>query len=276
MAQREAERTALATERAQLTAAWRVFDSRLAAARAANEDEWRAMEEERKLKRSCQSFVQESLLGGMDDIESFVSSKKRYLKSRGDTNLLRIVMNQGREYLSGGGSTKKDEHDHEDKEDEESDYEDEEEDEDGEQIPYESSEDEMSEEEEQDLESEEQDLSGHVEEDREQVGNNAANDADNHQFPNPPPQYMVERIEEDIKEKETHLVRRSRKDRVAQQGQCELDREQTTPGTDDCSEKRMRKLKRERLWLPVPIDTTDIVKKENYILIQSKLADDVL
>ncbi|XP_062195287.1 uncharacterized protein LOC133898611 [Phragmites australis] len=43
MAQREVERAALATERAQLTMAWRVFDSRLAM-----EDEQHAMEEGRK------------------------------------------------------------------------------------------------------------------------------------------------------------------------------------------------------------------------------------
>ncbi|XP_062191273.1 uncharacterized protein LOC133895092 [Phragmites australis] len=48
MAQQEAERVALVTERAHLTAAWRVFDSRLATARAANEDERHAMVEEQK------------------------------------------------------------------------------------------------------------------------------------------------------------------------------------------------------------------------------------
>ncbi|XP_062203803.1 uncharacterized protein LOC133906013 [Phragmites australis] len=51
------ERAALATERAQLAAAWRVFDSRLAAARAANEDEQRAMEEGRKALEEARAEV---------------------------------------------------------------------------------------------------------------------------------------------------------------------------------------------------------------------------
>ncbi|XP_062193529.1 uncharacterized protein LOC133896911 [Phragmites australis] len=57
MAQQEAERAALAIERAQLTAAWRVFDSHLAAARAVNEDERRAMEEERKALEEARAEV---------------------------------------------------------------------------------------------------------------------------------------------------------------------------------------------------------------------------
>ena len=57
MAQRAVELAALATERAQLIAAWRVFDSRLAAARAANEDEQRAMEEGRKALEEARAEV---------------------------------------------------------------------------------------------------------------------------------------------------------------------------------------------------------------------------
>ncbi|XP_062227353.1 uncharacterized protein LOC133925440 [Phragmites australis] len=47
VAQLEAERAALATEKSQLTTHWRSFESRLLAACAANEDEQRAMEEAR-------------------------------------------------------------------------------------------------------------------------------------------------------------------------------------------------------------------------------------
>ncbi|XP_062227462.1 protein bfr2-like [Phragmites australis] len=227
--------------------------------------------------------------------------------------------------------SKKDEDDDEDEydDDEDEDYEDEE----GEEIHYDSSEDEDEEDQGSESENEacagdeEEDLGKYDDESSEKECNNesvahAESEEQNLRGHDKEEQKQDRhddeiQIEEDMEEKETPLVRRLRKDRGVEKGQCELDREQKASGTaaiheeqgvgelannkvielplpehledvqhginsntkkrgaqqDDCSEKRWKKLKRERLRLLVPADS---VKNENFILKKSKSIDDVL
>ncbi|XP_062197319.1 uncharacterized protein LOC133900216 [Phragmites australis] len=62
MTQLEADRAALTAERARLVAGWRLLEARVAAARAANEGELRALEEEQKALEGTSAEATEAVL----------------------------------------------------------------------------------------------------------------------------------------------------------------------------------------------------------------------